>query len=376
MTTPHRIKLSTAAPFGRERDLMLEAFDSGWIAPAGPMLTAFEQAFCAYTGIAHACAVGSGTAALHLALRTAAKPDGEVWASSFTFIGSVVAAYHDRHPLVFLDCDPQTWCMDAGLLAAELDRAGRENRLPSAVLPTDLFGQSADLDALGEACVRWGVPLIADSAEGMGALYKGRHAGKGATVAAFSFNGNKIMTTGNGGMIASDDRALIDHARKLSTQAREPVVHYEHTEVGFNYRLSNILAAIGLGQLEQLETMVARRRAIFERYRAALAGVPGISFMPEAPFARHTRWLTTLTFDPAAFGADRETVRLALDKAGIETRPVWKPMHMQPVFREARRIGGAVCEAIFARGLCLPSSAGMSEAETDDVIAAILACRQ
>ena len=353
---------------GAELPLIEEAFRSNYIAPVGPMLEAFEAAFAARTGHRHVLALASGTAAVHLGLRAlGAGPGDEVWFSTLTFIGGVAPASQLGATPVFLDVDPQTWTMDTGLLEEALDAAAREGRLPRAVVPTDVFGQSCDLDAIDALCRRHGVGLLVDSAEAMGTLYKGRHAGAGA-LAAYSFNGNKIITTSGGGMLCADDGAPIERARKWSTQARDPAPHYEHSELGYNYRMSNIVAAIGRGQLAVLDQRVAQRRAIFQAYKAGLGDLPGIAFMPEAPYGRCSRWLTVILIDPLAFGANREDVRLALEAENIEARPVWKPMHRQPVFAGARSVGGAVSEALFDKGLCLPSGSQMVRADLDRVI--------
>ena len=376
MTEP-RLFLSPPHLSGREIDEVTRAFASNYIAPIGPALAAFEADFKAYAGFPHAVALTSGTAAMHLALRhLGVGPGDEVWAASLTFIGSVGPAVQERATPVFFDCDAATWTLDPAMLADALAKAARAGRLPKAVLPTDLYGQSCDLDAIVAMCAEHGVPVICDSAEAMGATYKGRHAGRGAWASVFSFNGNKIMTTSNGGMLASDDEALIEHARKLSQQAREAAPHYEHTEVGYNYRLSNILAAIGVGQLATLDDHMARRRAIFARYADKLGALPGVTFMPEAAYGRHNRWLTVCLIDPAAFGAGREDVRLTLETRDIESRPVWKPMHLQPVFKDAPRVGGAVCERLFDIGLCLPSGSAMTDADVDRVCEIFAAMRR
>jgi dTDP-4-amino-4,6-dideoxygalactose transaminase len=362
MTT--RIFLSPPHMSGRERAYVDEAFASNYIAPAGPMLERFEQAMAAYAGIPHAVAVASGTAAIHLALRMLdAGERAEVWAATLTFIGGVAPIQYERLTPVFFDSDPATWTVAPGLVEEELDRAAQRGSLPAAVLTTDLFGQPCDLDPIVAACERHGVAVISDTAEAVGARYRGRHAGDGARATVLSFNGNKIITTSGGGMLLSHDRALVDRARYLASQARQPVPHYEHVEIGFNYRMSNVVAAIGLGQLEVVEERVARRRAIFDLYRRHFAGLPGITPMPEAGYGRSSRWLSVFEIDPAAAGVDREGVRLALEARNIEARPVWKPMHTQPVFAAARHVGGAVAEGIFARGLCLPSGTAMSDAD-------------
>ena len=318
-------------------------------------------------------ALASGTAATHLAVKLLGiEPGDEVWAATLTFIASVAPAVHERAVPVFFDCDLQTWTLDPDLLEEALAKAARLGRLPKAVIPTDLYGQSCDLDRIVTLCEGHGVPVIADSAEAVGARYKNRHAGDGARIAVYSFNGNKIITSSNGGMFASHDKTLVDRARHLATQAREDAPHYEHKELGFNYRLSNICAAIGLGQLRVLEARVARRRAINARYRANLGNIPGLSFMPEAAYGRSTNWLTAIQLDPKATATTPEKLRLALERANIESRPVWKPMHLQPVFADAKCVGGAVAESLFANGLCLPSGSSMTDDDVDRVSDLIL----
>jgi dTDP-4-amino-4,6-dideoxygalactose transaminase len=253
--------------------------------------------------------------------------------------------------------------MDPALLAEAVDTVREQGGRVAAVIPTDLYGQCSDYDVLLAVCRPLGIPLLVDAAEAVGAAYRGRHAGRGGDAAVYSFNGNKIITTGGGGLLASDDKDFIDEARRLSQQARDPAPHYEHTTIGYNYRMSNVAAAIGLGQLTMLDAFVARRRAIFDWYRDALGHLPGVSFMPEAAYGRGNRWLTVMLIDEAEFGAGPEDVRLALEAENIESRPVWKPMHMQPVFADAPRTGGAVSEDLFRRGLCLPSGTAMTEAD-------------
>ena len=367
-----RLFLSPPHLAGSEQALIAEAFASNYVAPAGPMLAAFEGAFSACTGIPHAVAVASGTAALHLALRyLGIGRDDAVWASTLTFIGGVAPIVHQGATPVFFDSDPATWTLDPALLQTALADAARRGRLPKAVLPTDLYGQSCDLDAIRAACDAYEIPVIVDAAEAMGARYRGRHAGAGARVSAYSFNGNKIITTSGGGMLASDDDRLIAEARRLSQQARDPAPHYEHSTIGYNYRMSNILAAIGCAQLAVLDQRVARRRAIFAAYQARLTGLPGIGFMPEAAYGRANRWLTVIVVDPAVFGATPEDIRVALEAENIEARPVWKPMHLQPVFRDAPAVGGAVAERFFATGLCLPSGSQMTDGDVDRVAGVI-----
>ncbi|WP_302051609.1 DegT/DnrJ/EryC1/StrS aminotransferase family protein [Sphingopyxis sp. BSNA05] len=266
------------------------------------------------------------------------------------------------------DLDPASWTIDIVRLAEELAVAARDGRLPKAIVPTDLYGQSVDLDALEALAGQYDVRLVLDSAESLGASYlDGRKAGTGGDAAILSFNGNKIITTSGGGMLVTKHKAWADEARFLATQARDPAPHYEHSTFGYNYRLSNICAAIGLGQMEVLDDRVARRRAICERYHKALSR-PGITFMPEPEGQRSTRWLTALTIDPAKAGVSREDVRLMLLQHEIEARPLWKPMHMQPLYAGAPYHGAGVDEALFANGLCLPSGSDMSDGQQDEVI--------
>ena len=369
-----RIYLSPPHLSGLEEAFLKEALDSGWIAPLGPQVEAFEREFAEAVGVPHALAVSSGTAAIHLALLAAGvEPGDEVVVSTLTFAASAFPVlYIGAHP-IFVDSERRSWNMDPHLLAEFLERRAKVGRLPKAVILVHLYGQSADIDPIQELCEAYGVALIEDAAEALGSTYKGRSPGTWGVAGIYSFNGNKIITTSGGGMLVSSDAELIAHARKLATQAREPVPWYEHAEVGYNYRLSNLLAAVGRAQLRTLEDRVQARRRIFERYVAGLSDLPGLTFQPEAPWGRHTRWLTVITLDPEAFGRTPEEVRRALEEQGIETRPVWKPMHLQPVFREAETVGGEVAEELFARGLCLPSGSSLSLEDQDRVIEAIRA---
>lgn len=340
------------------------------------MVDAFEREFAAKVGIPHVVALASGTAAMHLALQGLGVSEGdEVIASTLTFIGSVSPIVYLGAKPVFIDADLASWNMDPDLLAEELETCAAEGRLPKAVVPTDLYGQCVDLDRIMAVCNPYGIPVVVDSAEAMGATYKERHAGQGASASIYSFNGNKIITTSGGGMLASDNAELISKARFLSQQAREPVAHYEHTQIGYNYRMSNILAAIGRGQLEVLAERVAARRRIFTAYQEALAELPGIAFMPEVSYSHANHWLTVIQITPELFGVDCDAVRFALEKENIESRPVWKPMHLQPVFHGCRRIGGQVAESLFQHGLCLPSGTAMTSKDIDRVVAVIKGCR-
>jgi len=364
--------LSTPHLSGLEQQYVADAFATNWITPLGPHVDAFEREFAQVVSAEHAVALSSGTAALHLALQLAGVgPGDEVIASTLTFVASVNPIVYLGARPVFIDSEASSWNMDPALLEETLDRKARAGHLPKAVVLVHLYGQSADLDAIAAACARHEIPLIEDAAEALGATYKGRAPGTVGAAGVYSFNGNKIITTAGGGMLVTPDGAFATHARKLATQARDPAPHYEHSEVGYNYRLSNVLAAIGRGQLKVLEERVAARRRNFAFYAEALADLPGIAFMPEAAWGTHTRWLTTLTIDPRQLGVDRETLRQSLDAAGIEARPVWKPMHLQPLYAACSVIGGAVADELFARGLCLPSGSNLSEADLERVVTAI-----
>jgi len=372
--TTKRLYLSPPHMSGVELQFVHEAFESGWIAPLGPQVEAFEQEFAAKVGAKHALALSAGTAAIHLALIHLGVGAGdEVVVSTLTFAASANPVVYQGARPVFVDSELQSWNMDPHLLEDLLKRKSRQDKLPKAVIVVHLYGQTANLDAILDICDRYGVPLIEDAAEALGATYNERSPGTFGVAGIFSFNGNKIITTSGGGMLVSDNADFIAHARKLATQAREPAPHYEHKEIGYNYRMSNILAAIGRGQLRVLDERVRRKREIFEYYHQALQDLPGIDFMPEAPWGRHNRWLTVITIDPHKFGATREDVRLALEAENIEARPVWKPMHLQPVYRGCEVIGGAVAEELFDKGLCLPSGTAMSEEDMARVVEVIRA---
>ncbi|HEY7512845.1 MAG TPA: aminotransferase class I/II-fold pyridoxal phosphate-dependent enzyme [Vicinamibacteria bacterium] len=369
-----RIYLSPPHLGRHELRLVEDAFASNWIAPLGPHVDAFEREFAITTGANRAAALSSGTAALHLALlRLKVRPGDEVLCSTLTFVASANPIVYQGGRVVFVDSDPATWNMDPVLLATELDRCARRGRPPRAVVLVHLYGQSADLDPIVAACERHGVALVEDAAEALGATYRGRSPGTFGLFGAFSFNGNKIITTSGGGMLVSRNASEIEKVRFLASQARDPAPHYEHSTIGFNYRMSNVLAAIGRGQLRLLAERVTARRRNFSFYEEALGGVPGISFMPEASYGRSSRWLSVIQVDPVEFGATAEDVRLHLLRSRIESRPVWKPMHLQPLFAECRRVGGSVAEHLFHRGLCLPSGSALTERERLEVVESLLA---
>jgi dTDP-4-amino-4,6-dideoxygalactose transaminase len=367
-----RIYLSPPDVGPAERDLLLDAFDSNWVAPLGPHVDAFEQEFAARTGCASAAALSSGTAALHLGLLLAGVgPGDDVLVSTFTFAATANAITYVGARPVFVDSERSSWNVDPELVEESIRALRREGRNPRALIAVDLYGQCADYDRLEAICEAEGLVLIEDAAEALGAEYKGRPAGSFGRLAAFSFNGNKIITTSGGGMLTSADPALVARSRFLASQAREPAPHYEHETIGFNYRMSNLLAAVGRGQLAQLDAKVARRREHNTAYREAFRSLDGITFAPIDAYGRSTCWLTCIEVDPTRCGLTRESIRLALDAKGIESRPVWKPMHLQPVFRDCSHFGAGVSDAIFQRGLCLPSGSSLRDSERDEVIALV-----
>ena len=380
-----RILLSPPHLDGDESDRLVAAVASNWIAPVGPDLDAFEAELAAVCDRAHAVALASGTAALHLALLTAGiGPGDEVLVPTLTFTATVNAVRYLGATPVLIDADPDTWNLDLDLVAEELHARATSGRPPpAAIVPVDLYGRVVDhtrlTAVLTDAAAAAGrepdaVPVISDAAEALGAEHAGRPAGAYGHAAVLSFNGNKIITTSGGGALVTDDAEVATRVRFLATQAREPATHYEHREVGYNYRLSNLLAALGRGQLAQLEAKVARRRAINARYRRRLGDLPGLTFPPPDPVGAPSWWLTAALIDPATAGTDRDQLIAALAAAGIEARPVWKPMHLQPVHADLPRCGGEVAAQLFATGVCLPSGSALSDAEVDEVAAVVHSC--
>jgi pyridoxal phosphate-dependent aminotransferase EpsN len=367
-----RVYLSAPHMSGAERQLLLDAFDSNWIAPLGPHVDGLEREFAAQSSTRDAVALSSGTAALHLSmLLLGVQPGDEVLTSTLTFAATANAIRYCGATPVFIDSSPVTWNMDADRLEEELVDCARRGKPPKAVVVVDLYGQCADYDRIEAICEQYGVAVVEDAAEALGASYRGRPAGSFGVLGCFSLNGNKIITASGGGLLVSNDPEHCQRARYLATQARDPAPQYQHSEIGYNYRMSNLLAAVARGQLRVLEDRVRCRRANFEFYQAALGELPGIQFMPEPAGFRSTRWLTCITVEPAKFGATREDLRLALEQEDIESRPVWKPMHLQPVFQGCRVRGGAVSEALFRDGLCLPSGSNLSEEDRLRVVRAI-----
>jgi pyridoxal phosphate-dependent aminotransferase EpsN len=354
---------------GDEFELVREAFDTNWIAPVGPHVSAFEQEFAEAVELPAAVAVSSGTAALHLGLRlVGVQPGDEVLCSTFTFVASANAIAYVGGTPIFIDSDESTWNMDPDLLAEALARRASIGRLPTAAVVVDMCGQSADYDRILPLLEQYGIPVVEDAAESLGSSYRGKPVGSFGTCATFSFNGNKIITTSGGGMLASSDAELITRGRFLATQARDSAPHYQHSETGYNYGLSNVLAGIGRGQLRHLGERVEARRRVFDYYQEHLDGLPGLDFMPEADYGRVNRWLTCLTVDSSKFGATRDDVIRALESHNIESRPLWKPMHLQPLYEDCDAYGGAVSERLFDIGLSLPSGSALTANQQDRII--------
>ena len=345
---------------GAEQIYVSEAFTSNWLSTVGPNLTAFEREFEARVGLP-SVALASGTAALHLALRlVGVGPGDEVFCSTLTFAAAANAIVYQGGMPVFVDSDRATWNLDPDVLSCALRYRVALNRLPKALVVVHLYGQSADMDPILHACAQYGIAVIEDAAEAVGTLYRGKPAGTLGDIGAYSFNGNKIITTTGGGMLVSRNQAWVDKARFWSQQARDPGLAYEHSELGYNYRMSNVLAGVGRGQLEALDLRVQQRRAIAFRYRDAFADLPGISLMPQASFGVHTNWLSCFLIKEEHFGCSRDVLIRVLDQANVESRPVWKPMHLQRLYAGCECYGGEIAADLFRRGICLPSSSSLS----------------
>jgi dTDP-4-amino-4,6-dideoxygalactose transaminase len=371
-----KILLSTPHLGEYEMGFVEEAFRTNWIAPLGPNVDAFERELADYVGIGHAAAVSSGTAALHLALRVLGVGSGDtIFCSSLTFVASANPILYVHATPVFIDSEPMTWNMSPQALARAMNDAAARGQLPKAVIVVCLYGQSADMDPLVAICNKYHVPIIEDAAESLGATYKNRPSGIMGRIGVYSFNGNKIITTSGGGMLVSNDQALVEKARFLSTQARESSSWYEHAEVGYNYRMSNILAGIGRGQLKVLKQRVAARRAVFERYRQGLEHLTALKWMPEAEFGQSTRWLSVGTIDHSLTDITSAFLIGTLAKSGIEARHVWKPLHRQPLFKGcvyyAHDAEKSFSDDVFKSGVCLPSGSNMSEDQQMRIIRAV-----
>lgn len=370
-----RIYLSPPHMGNDELKFVQQAFESNYIAPLGPQVDQFESEFAQQIQAKYAVAVSSGTAALHLALRfSGVGPGDEVLCSTFTFVASANAIRYLGADPVFIDSDPKSWNLDPELLEQELRTREAKGKLPKALVVVHLYGGSADLSPIVDTCEKHGVFLIEDAAESLGALYKNQQLGTFGHAGIFSFNGNKIITTSGGGMIVSNDHQLMEKVKFWATQARDPAKHYEHSELGYNYRMSNVLAAIGRGQLRVLADHVRRKREINQFYRKYLGELPGIMFMPEPDWSYSTYWLTSLTIDPEIAGIDRNSVIDLLEKHNIESRPTWKPMHLQPLYESSSVIGGKVSEYIFKCGLCLPSGSALDKNDLERIVAIVQEC--
>jgi dTDP-4-amino-4,6-dideoxygalactose transaminase len=370
-----QILLSTPHLGDAEQGFVHQAFATNWIAPLGPNVDAFEQELAEHVGASHATAVSSGTAAIHLALLLLEVGAGDtVFCSTLTFAASANPIVYVGATPVFIDSDEVSWNMAPAALARALAAAAEAGKLPKAVIVVNLYGQSADMDPLLALCQQYGVPIIEDAAESLGARYKGRASGTFGKLGIYSFNGNKIITTSGGGMLLSEDPALMARAKFLATQARDPAPHYQHSVIGYNYRMSNILAGVGRGQLGVLSERVAARRAVFETYRTALADIAALHWMPEPEWSFSTHWLSVCTLDPARSGVTvSELIKLLADEL-VEARPVWKPMHLQPVFADCAYYTdgvSSVSDRLFEQGICLPSGSNMAPGDIEHVIAVI-----
>jgi pyridoxal phosphate-dependent aminotransferase EpsN len=352
----NRILLSIPHMGGSEESYIHEAFESNWLSTVGPNLTAFEQEFEARVGLP-GVALGTGTAAIHLGLRLLdVGPGDEVFCPTLTFVASCNPVRYLGAEPVFLDSEYTSWSLDPNILEDALRHRAQRNRLPRALVVVHLYGQCADMDPILALCQSYEIPVLEDAAEALGAKYHDRPAGTFGDVGTFSFNGNKIITTTGGGMLVSRNAAWIEKARFWSQQARDPGIAYEHSELGYNYRMSNVLAGIGRGQLEVLDLRVEQRRAIAFRYQDAFADLPGITLMPQASYGLHTNWLSCFLIDEDEFGCSRDALIQALNSAHVESRPVWKPMHLQPLYSGCECYGGEVAADLFRRGICLPSA--------------------
>ena len=350
-----RLFLSPPHMSGKEQGYIAKAFESNYIAPIGPFLECFETAIQEATGTSYALATTSGTAAIHLALRVLGiGRDDIVLASSFTFIGSVAPILYQQATPYFIDSDTKSWNLDPELLRQAILTAPKK---PKALILTHLYGQMADIESIVKVCREQEIYLIEDAAESLGATFNGQPSGSFGDFGIYSFNGNKLLTTSGGGMLVSHDKKWIDKARFYATQAKDEALYYEHTEYGYNYRMSNIIAAIGVAQMEVLDERVTQARQVFAWYQEALQDVEEISFMPELPLSSGNRWLTTLTLKKTPY----QKVQKALEAANIESRPLWKPMHQQPLFKAALSLETGVSEKLFEQGLCLPSGTDMTQ---------------
>jgi dTDP-4-amino-4,6-dideoxygalactose transaminase len=362
-----RIYLSPPHMGGDELKFVLEAFNSNWVAPVGPHIDLFEQELASYSGVNHCAVLSSGTAAIHLALILLGIKEGDdVICSSFTFAGSVNPVMYVGAKPVFIDSEPATWNMDPGLLQQAIESGIKEGRKPKAIIVVHLYGMPARIREIMAISEQYEIPVIEDAAEAIGSVYEGKQLGSFGHLGVFSFNGNKIITTSGGGALVSNHTDWIVKAKFLSTQARDPAPHYQHSEIGFNYRMSNVCAGIGRGQLRVLDDRVRRKREIYDFYKNHITR-SGISFQSEPAGCYSNRWLTTVVIDPQS-GMTSEQLRLRLEQKNIESRPLWKPMHLQPVFKHCKSFENGTSEALFNTGLCLPSGTALTETELGHIL--------
>lgn len=372
-----RILLSSPHMSGNEQNYINNAFKENWIAPLGPNVNQFELDIAAYAGVKGASVTSSGTGAIHLALDILGVKQGDsVFCSTFTFVASANPALYLGADITFIDSEVETWNMSPFALERALSDAKKIGKLPKAIIVVNLYGQSAQMDELLEIANSYNVPIIEDAAESLGAEYKGKKSGTLGKIGIYSFNGNKIITTSGGGVLISDDEEIIARSRFLATQARDEAPHYQHSVVGYNYRMSNILAGVGIAQLQVLDERVARRREIFDTYYQELAGIEGVQFMPELNGTKSNRWLTTLTIDQKIIQLNPYEIMDKMNEVNIETRALWKPLHMQPLFKENKFYKDknsleSTAGLLFANGLCLPSGSNMTNIEQTRVIEAI-----
>ncbi|MGB3159834.1 MAG: aminotransferase class I/II-fold pyridoxal phosphate-dependent enzyme [Carnobacterium sp.] len=369
-----RILLSSPHMSGNEQTYINEAFETNWIAPLGPNVVRFEKDIANYVGVKSAAVTDSGTAAIHLALSVLGVGKGDtVFCSTFTFVASANPVLYLGADIVFIDSEPETWNMSPVALYRGLKEAEKKGERPKAIIVVNLYGQSAKMDELLEVANRFNVPIIEDAAESLGSEYKGKKSGSFGKLGIYSFNGNKIITTSGGGALVSEDEDLIEKAVFLATQARDNAPHYQHSVIGYNYRMSNVVAGIGRAQLEVLDERVSQRRAIYERYHQELSSIDGINFMPELENTMSNRWLTTLTFDPAIVRFSPYDLMDLMSKKNIESRVLWKPLHLQPLFVNKKFYAhnqeeNSVSEDLFSTGLCLPSGSNMTEIQQEYII--------
>ena len=370
MSQNKRIYLSSPHMSGEEMKYIKKAFDQNWVAPLGPNVDAFEESLARYCGVKHAAALSSGTAAIHLGLIILGVEQGdEVIASSFTFSATINPIVYQKALPVLVDCEPKTWNMDPQLLETAIKDRIKKGKKPKAIIPVHLYGMPANMGEIMKIADSYEIPVIEDAAEALGSRYMDKPVGTFGKMGILSFNGNKIITTSGGGALISNNKEMISKARFLSTQARDRAPHYQHSQIGYNYRMSNILAGIGRGQMEVVEERVGKRRDNFLFYKNNIGIHEGIRFLEEhdkSYFSNH--WLTTIQIDPSKTGTTRETLQMNLEEENIESRPLWKPMHLQPIFAAYPAYLNGTSEDLFNKGLCLPSGSNMSDEDLQRIL--------